>query len=154
MESAILQKLKQEILAKMALDLVTEEGRVEADRQKGMFEDLPVNKIMKAVQYFEHNLLPAVKKKSGESSPDFVFFEEVAKLLLHSILINDRYREMERRYVSARIDRELLRERLALVEREMDKYATMEDLWLTESLDHVARGVRRRAETLLNRKKT
>jgi hypothetical protein len=153
MVSPLLEKLRQEILAKMAVDLVTEAGREKQAKTILGMEDLPVNKMMKAVQYIENNLLPAVKKKSGDKSPDFVFFEDVAKMLLHAIIIHDRYREMERRYVNARIDRELLRERLALTEREMDKYATMEDLWLSESLDHISKGVRARAESLLEGKK-
>ena len=153
MASPLLEKLRQEILAKMSLDLVNEEGRAEQASTIGRMEDLPVNKMMKAVQYIEHNLLPAVKKKSGDRSPDYVFFEGVAKMLLHAIIINDRYRVIEQRYVNARIERELLRERLALVEREMDKYAAMEDLWLSESLDHISRGVRARAESLLEGKK-
>jgi|SRR5580698_2566368 hypothetical protein len=145
-----LEQLKADLLLKASLDDVGKNKELQTIRQR--LDELPANKMINAVNYLDSNILPAIKKRAGDASADYKFFQEVCDLLLWALIVHDRYKTLERRYVDKTVDAELLRERVTLYEEELNKYTTMEDLWLTEGLEYVRRGIAGRAEAILNRR--
>src|ERR1700721_175806 len=122
---------KHRLLAADALKDISE-----GDRQKmvkGM-KDVPVAKMMDAVNFIDKNLLPAVKKKSGDKSADYEFFKGVIDYLLWAIVLVDRYDTLEARWVRQRMQIRLLEEQLDLVEKELLKNTTLEVLFFSSSL--------------------
>ena len=104
------------------------------------------------VNYLDKELLPAIKKKSGDKSADYEFFEAVVKSLLHAIVVVDRWETLQRRWVHQLIELKLCKEHLAIMERELQKYHAMEDLYLTEGFRVYADRVKEHAEDLLKAK--
>jgi hypothetical protein len=150
-ESLSLEKLKADILLKSSLEDI--EKNPELQHIRAEMERMPVNKMINAVNYMDSNILPAIEKRGGKESADYKFFAQVCDLLLWAIVLHDRFKLLERKWTDQKIDLIILRERMTLYEQELNKYATVEDLWLTEGLDHIAKGIKARAEAILNRKK-
>jgi hypothetical protein len=146
-----MEQIKADLLYKASLDAVAK-GERDAKMSAGM-KDVPVNKMMSAIQYLEKNLLPAVKKRGGGESADYKFFSELIDYMIWAIVIADRYDSLEGRWVRQKIDIALLREWLEFYEKQLSKYTSMEDLLLTSGLDEIAKGVKQRATDLLKNKK-
>jgi hypothetical protein len=147
-----IDKIRADALLRASLDEVKSAGEVKQVR--GRLDQFPTKRMVDAVNYLDKNILPAIKKKSGEQSPDYVFFSSVVEMLLWAVLVKDRFDRLETRWVNEKVMGELMRENLVTLQRELDKYTTIEDVWLTEGLDHYMKGVQAHAETLLNRKKS
>jgi hypothetical protein len=153
MKSEDIQRLKASLQLKADIDaVVTGEGRVWADIKKVM-DKLPAQQMVNAIQYLERQILPSVKKRSGESSPDYKFFSEVIELLEWSALIYDRCGTLRTMHASIKIENALLLERLKLYENELNKYTTIEDIYITDSLGHIEKGILARLESKLGTKK-
>jgi hypothetical protein len=124
------------------------------DREKmvrGM-KDVPAAKMIDAVNFIDKNLLPAVKKKSGDKSADYEFFTNVIDYLLWAIVVVDRYDTLEARWVRQRMQIALLQEQNDLLEKELLKYTTLEDLYFTSSLDAYAQRIKEAAADRLTKK--
>jgi hypothetical protein len=118
-----------------------------------LMNKMPANKMIGAINYIDSNLLPAVKRKSGDNSPDYLFFAGLIEILQYSIVLYDRMRLLENMHANLRLDAQLLRERVLLYEQELMKYSTAEDLVLADFLSHYEKGVRARAEAEWKRNK-
>lgn len=145
-----LEQIKAALLADASLKDITEGGT--GNILKGM-RDIPVKKIIDAAHYIDKELLPAVKKKSGDKSADYEFFSNVFKYLLYAITIIDRYEQLESRWVSQKVEMIVLREHLELMTRELGKYNALEDLYMTDALDIYAKRVKDAADARLNKLK-
>jgi hypothetical protein len=146
-----LEQIKADILYKDSLDAI---GKGERDKKAtNGVRDVPVRKMMDAIQYIDKNLLPAVKKKSGDKSADYEFFTEVRDMLIWAILICDRYDALEGRWVRKRIEAALYKEWNELYEKELMKYTTLEDLFLTDALNVYAKGIKNRVDEIKNGRK-
>ena len=144
-----LEKIKADLLLKASLEDI---AKGERDRKIGRgVSDIPVKKIIDAVDYIDKQLLPAIRKKSGESSADFEFFQSVQKHLLYCIAVTDRYEYLQGRYVRLKVEHQLTLEHLQLMERELEKYNALEDLYLTDALDLYAQRVKDAARDRMNR---
>lgn len=141
-----LEQLKADLLYKASLDKVAS-GERDEKMTAGM-RDVPVAKMIHAVNYIDKNLLPAIKKKSGEKSADYEFFKEVIDYLLWAIVIVDRYDHLEGVWIRQKIEKKLLQELNEYYEKELMKYVTMEDLLLGGALDAYAKGVKDRVGNL------
>jgi hypothetical protein len=153
MKSEDIQRLKASLQLKADIDaVVTGEGRVWADIKKVM-DKLPAQQMVNAIQYLERQILPSVKKRSGESSPDYKFFSELIELLEWSALIYDRCKRLQTMYANLQLENTLLRERVVVYEKALNEYTTVEDLWLMDSMQHVEKGILARLESKLGTKK-
>jgi hypothetical protein len=119
---------------------------------KQALDALPANRLINAVQYIEKNLMPAIKRKSGEASADYEFFKDLCGLLVSSVVLQDRMIMLQKLHANQRIDVELLRERVLLYEAELQKYTTLEDVYMIDGLEHIEKGVRARVEAILKGK--
>jgi len=115
-------------------------------------KDVPVARMIDAVNYIDKNLLPAIKRKSGDKSADHEFFTNVIDYLLWAIAIVDRYETLESRWAGQRLEIQVLREQLEIMEKELSKYVAIEDLMYTSSMDIYAERVKRAAEDRLKNK--
>jgi hypothetical protein len=120
---------------------------------KEAMDKLPANRMISAINYIDANLLPAIKKKSGDQSPDYLFFKDVIEMLMQSMVMYDRMRMLRDMYANAKIDAEILRERVLMYEGELNKYTTLEDIYLNQGLEYYEKGIRQRMEAELRRKK-
>jgi hypothetical protein len=153
MKSEDLHRLKASLQLKADIEtVITGEGRMWGDVKKIM-DKLPAQQMVNAIQYIEQQILPGVKKKSGESSPDYKFFSELIDLLGWAALVYDRCKRVQNMYANLQLENTLLRERIVVYERELNQYTTIEDVWLTDSLQHVEKGILSKLESKLARKK-
>lgn len=153
--TADLEKMKAEFLHKAQLsDLVEDaEARKEKARRAGGLSDIPVHQMIDQATYIRDELLPAVeRKKGGKESPDYVFFSGVYRSLLYAVVMSDRLDYYLRELGMAKLTGQIVKEQLLYHQRELEKYITLEDLYLSDALDRYAQGVKNRAEDLLRRK--
>ena len=115
-------------------------------------EDIPLRKFYDQAQYIEKTLLPAIEKKSGNTSADYKFFCDVYRSLLYGVLIVERGNTLLLRMQQCNQLGKIYRDRNEFLERELAKYTTMEDLLLTDGMDKIAADVKRRVEDLLTNK--
>lgn len=115
-------------------------------------EDIPIKKFYDQAQYIDQELLPKIARQRGEDSADLKFFHEVYKSLLYAIMVVDREKNIVSKLQKEMQLRRILQDRLNFAEKELTKYATVEDLYLTSAMDHIERGVIQRAKDLLNKK--
>jgi hypothetical protein len=145
-----LEQIKADLLSEASLKDLTDGG---TGKILNGVRDMPIKKIIDAANYIDKELLPAVKKKSGDKGADYEFFSNVFKYLLYSITIIDRYEQLENRWVRQKVEMVILREHLELMTRELEKYNALEDLYMTDALDVYAKRVKAAAEARLNKMK-
>ena len=116
-------------------------------------ESVAVRNIMIQADYIDKVLLPRIEKKSGVGH-DYKFFREVFKSLLWAICLADRNEGMELRHSKNVLLLEFYESHAEKLERQLNKYAAMEDLFLSTGLDVVAEGVAQRARDILDSKKS
>lgn len=148
-----LEEIKRSLLEKHQLDVLTnpEKTRDKDQRLVKAMRDIPVSKFIEQVLYFRNEMLPAIEKKKGKTSPDYIYFEGVERSLLWAITCVDRYEYLAAKFTGQKITLQIQEENLALLERELAKFQALEDIFLTDALDRYAAGVKSRAEGLLNR---
>ncbi len=79
--------------------------------------------------------------------PLYLFFVGLIEILQYSIVMYDRMKLLQDMHANVRLENEILRERLLLSEQELQKYATAEDLILSDFMQRYEKGVRQRAES-------
>jgi hypothetical protein len=147
-----LDKIKADLQAKAALEGLAEGDSSAMGKMRRELERAPIKVMIDQVNYIDKNLLPAIKKKGGETSADYVFFKSLCDSLLWAVLIKDRFDLAQRLYGSKVLELEVTRGIADTYKRELEKYTTTEDVWLTEALSFVIDGLKARAEALLNKK--
>lgn len=147
-----ISKLRRELLMKEALKEKTEEERARDKKTAAALNGIPVKKMMDQALYLRNELLPGIEKKRGKEHPDYEFFNGVMESLVYAIILADRYDTLERRNINLRIWKQLQQDNLELLEREVSKYQALEDLFLTDSLDRYAEGVKEHIKDLLKPK--
>ncbi len=145
--------IRKEIQDKIDLDKIAnpDEHASTIGRMSAELERMPVKVMIDQVQYLDKQLLPAVKKRGGEKSEDYIFFQGLINSLLWGIMVKERFDRIERMYGHQALHLHIVKQEAALLKKELDKYTTMEDLWLSGSVEHILKGIQRRAEDLLNR---
>jgi hypothetical protein len=133
------------MMARMKLEKLEGRDAVDANRKAlARIQGLPTARILSISQYLQEQIIPAVKKRSGDQSKELELFTEIVDLLSWSILSDERADYFSRQLGMAKLEREVLLDRLRLAEAELLKYQTLEDLYTTDFLDHYAEGVRKR----------
>jgi len=135
----------EKIMARMKLEKLEGRDAVDAQRKAlARMQGLPTNRIISIVQYLQEQIIPAVKRRSGDTSKELELFSEIVDLLMWAILSDERAEYMSRQLGMAKVENQVLLERLSLAESELTKYQTLEDLYTTDFLQHYAEGVRKR----------
>jgi hypothetical protein len=150
-ESIEISLLKADLQLKSSLNAIRDSPKYKHIREA--MDKLPANKMIAAINYIDSNFLPAIKKKSGDKSADYLFFVNLIEMLHHSLVIYDRMKMLQTMHANARLDLELLRERVLLYESELNKYSTLEDVWLSEAMESIEKGIRGRMMDRINAKK-
>lgn len=153
--SKALDDIRAKLLEEMAMEELLKPGKRElSDRilAEGI-RDVPVRKFMEQQQYLEKELLPAIEKKKGKGSTDYIFFEAVGKSLVWAMILCDRYDYQQRMFLNAKIDSKIARELAADLQAELSKFETLEQLFFAGGLDRYADGVKMRAKALQEREK-
>jgi hypothetical protein len=135
-------------IQKLLADVQWKTDLTEAEKERfqkvyEMMDKMPGGKIRNQILFLEKNILPTVSaKRGGEKSPDYIFFAGVIDSLKWALILYDRLDRQLREDSLLRLERTLLLERLELSERELAKYMLLEDLYLTEMLHNIDKGVR------------
>jgi len=153
--SAWLDKLKQELMERHRMQQLLEPEKFKKENEKLAkgIRDIPVQKFITHVQYIEKELMPAIEKRRGKDATELKFFEEVCRSLVWAVILCDRYDYLEMKVTGLRLENTILRDNLALHEKELQKFGALEDIFFTDFLDRYADAVKSRAEGLLNKKK-
>lgn len=141
-----IEKIRADLWLKSAL----REARDNADKDsknriRSRIENLPISQIMDQAQHIENVLLPRIEKKDGPNNEYYLFFAAVFKSLLYAVTIVDRLEYADYRYIQCKIQLEFYREQTERLERELMKYSTLEDLYLSDGLAVMAEGIKKRA---------
>ena len=126
-----------------------------SDRQKKIakgVESVAVGEVYNQAMYMDKVLLPRIAEQRGKDSGDYKYFCGVFKTVLWSICVVDRNELMEARYYRLSMQHEILLQHSEKLERLFNKYAALEDLFLSSGLDVMAQGIAERAADLLNKK--
>ena len=136
--SKAMENLRREMLDKHRLWALAnpEEHAAETKRLAKGLEDIPEKRMLDQLQYITAELLPAVRKKG--KSVDIEFFEELSRSMAFAVILIERYDYLYGRFINSRIDVALLKDRLEMTERELQRYTTMEDLYLSDFLNRYA----------------
>jgi hypothetical protein len=151
-----LEIIKASLLLKAQLEelsMTTDERDAKKIGASGV-ENIPVKKMIDQALHIKENMLPRIEKKSGKDHADYIFFASVHRNLLYAIVLVDRYDTLQARFTREKVGRMLAVENVALLEAELEKYCTLENFFLSSGLDHVAKGIKTRAEGLLKRENT
>lgn len=140
-----IEEIKSELLLKNSIRKGGEEKKVPSG-----LEGVPVKKIYDSAQHLENVLLPLIEKTRGKDHADYKFFAGVLDSLIWCIAVIDRFEFLKRSDTYRRIENELLRSHVALCERELLRYTTIEDLFLTDALDRYAATVKEYIANKLN----
>jgi hypothetical protein len=150
-----LEEIKRALLERHQLDVISnpEKTRDKDQRLIKAMRDIPVSKFIEQVLYLQNELLPAVEKKKGKTSAEWIFFDGVQRSLLWAITCVDRYEYLAYQFTGQKITIQLQSENLGLLERELSKFQALEDIFLTDALDRYAEGVKAKASAMLKQTK-
>ena len=124
-----------------------------SEGKKFSLDQIPIKKFYDQAIYIEKMLLPAIEKKSGKQSADYLFFTDVYKSLLYGALIVDRVNDMALKNQRLMQLNKIYQADILMLEKSILKYTTMEDLYLTSGLDKIAADIARKVEIMLTEKK-
>jgi hypothetical protein len=146
MKYSSIDELRREISEKHKLWAIAnpEEAKERSEKLAAGIRDIPVKQMYDQLQYIEKELLPAVRKKNREA--DIKFFEGVCRSLAYGIAICDRYEYLHLRYINSRIDVAMLKDHLSMSEKELERYTTMEDLFLSDFMNKYAEKIAERVK--------
>ena len=146
-----LQQIKSDLWLAASLRNAKEQNYSDRDKKiaKGV-ESVPVNEVYNQAMYMDKVLLPRIADQRGADSSDYKYFSGLLKTLLWAICLVDRNELMEARYYRLNLQHEILKEHAERLERLFNKYAALEDLFLSSGLDVMAKAVAERSADLLN----
>ena len=146
MKYSNIDELRRQLIDKHRLWALAnpEEAKQESEKLAKGLRDIPVKQMFDQLQYIEKELLPAVKRKNREA--DVQFFEGVCRSLAYAIILCDRYEHLHLKFLNSRVDIALLRDHLSVSERELERYTTMEDLILSDSMNKYAEAIAERVK--------
>jgi hypothetical protein len=124
----------------------------EGGNLKFAMSDIPVRKFYDQALYLEEIVLPAIAKKSGVDSQDYKFYRELYKSLLYAVMIVDRGDKLLRERQRLNMFINLYKSENETLQKELMKYTTMEDMYMTEAMDKISSSVAERVENILNNK--
>ena len=128
-----------------------------SDRAKKIakgIEKVSIRKIYDQAIYIDKELLPRIEKSRGEGSEDFKFFRSVFTTMLWAVCLADRAEWYETKIGQVSMQLEFYKQHAEKLERMLNKYATLEDLFLSDGLDVMAQGVAQHVRNLLETKTT
>ena len=115
-------------------------------------ERVSVAVIIEQCRYIEDTLLPSIETRHGRDHANYKFFSGVSRSLLWAICLVDRNEFVEARHYRQSLQYEILAQHCETLERQFNKYATLEDLFLSSGLEVMAEGIAQRARDLLAKK--
>lgn len=135
-------------------------NRVDQEKTKNLsagdgfrLHEIPARRFMDQAQYLENVILPQIEKRGGYDTEQFKYFHEIIQSLLFAIMVKDRENNILNKCQQLQQINMILSARNVFLEKELLKYSTVEDLFLTESLSYIEKGVVNRAADLLTKKK-
>jgi len=141
------EKAKNDLGTRNAIRTARDQGTI------GKFLDqVPVKKFYDQALYIDKTLLPEIEKRRGKDSADYQFFVSVFKSLLYAVAIIDRYEFMNRKVYRQEAFLKSLQDQVVQLSGELQKYCTIEDIFLSEGIDRYIEMFTKRAADLLNRK--
>jgi ATP phosphoribosyltransferase regulatory subunit HisZ len=145
--SETLEKLKRELLEKHQLWRIANPDEADAYSKKlaDGIRDMPVKQMLDQLVYIEKELLPAIAKKKGREE-DYKFFESVGRSLAYAVILMDRYDYLHGKFINSRIQAALLLDHQQMIEKELERYTTMEDLLLSDCMNKYAEAIARRVK--------
>jgi len=112
-------------------------------------EDIPVKRMYDNFQYLENNLLPKIEATRGKDSSDYILFTDIQKNLLWAVMLASRYEGALKKNGLLQLQLSIQTELNQLLQGELSKYTTMEDLFLSSGLDKIAAAVAKRVSEKL-----
>jgi|HubBroStandDraft_2_1064218.scaffolds.fasta_scaffold00675_14 hypothetical protein len=149
MDQTAIKKMRAELGMRAAMRAAHDNP--DAAKAAKAIQEIPVRKIYDQALHIENFILPKTEQLRGKDSIDYQFFREVFQSLLWAIVVLDRFDRVVRSDASHKLELEVWRDRVALLERELQKYITMEDLLMSDSVDRIAEVIKKRAENLLKK---
>lgn len=146
MKYSNIDELRRELIDKNRLWAIANPDEAKRDSEKlakGL-RDIPVKQMYDQLQYIEKELLPAMRRKNREV--DAQFFEGVCRSLAFAIILADRYDYLHLKYLNSRVDVALLKDQLVMSEKELERYTTMEDLFLSDFMNKYAEAIAERVK--------
>lgn len=114
-----------------------------------LFERIPIKKMYDQALYIEKELLPRIEQQRGKDHADYKFFRDVFKSLAWAMVIVDRTDWLQKKLTQSELFLSVFKERCEFQEKELAKYTTMEDLMMTDGMDHIATAVKNRIEHII-----
>jgi hypothetical protein len=118
---------------------------------RGM-NDVPVARIYEQFQFIENSVLPAIEAKHGKQSEQYKTYKAVLNTLLWCITVIDRDERNRRDLVHFRTLLQFYIERCEHLETELQKYTSLEDLLLSQTLETYSTAIKKRCADLLTKK--
>ncbi len=115
-------------------------------------ESVAINKIYQQALHIEKHYLPTIEKSRGVESAEYKFFKEVFTSLMWAIVLADRNEFSEVKLYRVSLQLEFYQQHAEKLERMLNKYTTLEDLFLSSSLDQLAATTAKRVQDLLDSK--
>lgn len=113
---------------------------------------IPIKQLYDEILWLEKTVLPAVETKSGKDHPHHRHICSVIDCLIWAVAIADRYEHCQVQNSRLTLLAEFYREQSELMQKELLKYTTLEDLSLSTSLDRYQDAVKKRIQDLTTKK--
>jgi len=136
-----LESWKAELWLATALREAKKDPGAEKKKLIQGFERVPVRQMYDQLQHLESVIIPKCEQIRGKEHADYLFLCSMAKSLLWSLQIIDRFEFLQRENTRLKLQQELTLQHAEHLERELTKYITLEDLFLSDGLDMAAQTV-------------
>lgn len=139
------EKLKAEMwFAAHTREISNTGNNTEMSAKMRSIEDIPVKRMYDNSQYLENILLPKIEKLKGKDSEDHKLFADIQKNLLWAIMLASRFEQQLKKNGLLQLQLSIKTELCNLLQSELLKYTTIEDLLFSSGLDNLASGIARK----------
>jgi len=133
------EKLKSEMWFAAHTREISDTGNnTEMSAKMRSIEDIPVKRMYDNSQYLENILLPKIEAARGKDSEDYKLFSDIQKNLLWAIMLASRFEQQLKKNGSIALQLAIKTELCNLLQSELLKYTTIEDLLFSSGMDNLA----------------
>lgn len=148
-----IENLKRRLLINVSADNLASYSPEEQRKLLEGIKMVPEEKMLQKAQYLFNILLPKIEKSSGRESENYKFYRELIDMLVWAIFLVDRYKNIESLWRKERMLRQFYQDHADYCEKELQKFQTAEDLFLTSGIDAYAKGILQKAEQFFEQSK-
>jgi len=145
-----LEQIRENIRGKVFVDNLVKQSNGNKQKLFNAMAIVPETKIWNLVQWMHEVILPKIAVARGEDSVEFGNYTAIRDALIMAMYISGAYERQLLQHGHLQLENQLLRERVVIAERELQRFTTVEELAIKDGIQVYQDSLIQRALNMLS----